>query len=384
MPPAVRVVVAPDSFKESLTAARVCEALAAGVRRAVPDAEVVAVPMADGGEGTTDALVAATGGRLVTHRVVDALGRPVAGALGLLGDGRTAVVELAAAAGLEQVDPADRDPLRSTTEGVGALMVRALDAGVDRLLLGIGGSATNDGGAGLLAALGARLLDEAGTPLRPDVEGLERVAQVDLSGLDPRLGSVDLQVACDVDNPLLGDRGASAVFGPQKGLTPAQVRRCDAALAHWADVLEAACPVADRERPGAGAAGGAGFALQALGATLRPGIELVADAAGLAGLLEGADLVFTGEGRVDAQTLGGKTPAGVLALARDAGVPGVVIGGSVGPGSEQLLERGACAVLSLSPGPAELSELVEHAAEHLERTAQQAMGLWLAGRAARR
>ena len=377
----LRVVLAPDSFKESLPAADVCAALERGVREAAGDAEVRCVPMADGGEGTLTTLVGATGGRRVAVTVAGPLGTPVDASFGLLGDGTTAVVELAAASGLELVPVVERDVRRSTSHGTGELMRAALDAGATRLVVGIGGSATNDGGAGLLVALGARVLDASGHPVRPGGEGLHDVDRIDWSGLDPRLREVRLEVAGDVDNPLLGPRGASAVFGPQKGASDDVVADLEAALARWADVV-AASGEDHRETPGAGAAGGTGFALLQLGAALRPGVELVADVVGLRAAMEGADLVITGEGRVDAQTLHGKTPAGVLAVARSVGVPVVVLGGAVGPGAEQVLDAGAIAVLPIADGATVPADLLDPdvTAANLQRTARSVVTLWLATR----
>ena len=374
-------MLAPDSFKESLSAADVCAALERGVRAAAPDAEVVCVPMADGGEGTAATLVAATGGRHVPATVVGPLGNPVESSFGLLGDGTTAVVELAAASGLELVPVTERDVHRSGTSGTGELVRAALDAGVTRVIVGIGGSATNDGGAGLLAALGARVLDASGGPVRPGGEGLHAVERIDWSGLDPRLRDVRMDVACDVDNPLLGPRGASAVFGPQKGASDDDVADLEAALARWADVV-AVSGTDHRDTPGAGAAGGTGFALLQVGAVLRPGVELVADVVGLRAAVEGADLVVTGEGRVDAQTLHGKTPAGVLAQGRALGVPVVVVGGSVGDGAEEVLEAGAAAVLPVADGATAQPDLLapDVTSANLERTARSVVTLWLAAR----
>lgn len=378
----LRVVLAPDSFKESLSAVDVCTALARGVRAAAPDAEVACVPMADGGEGTAATLVAATDGRQVPVSVTGPLGTPLESSFGLLGGGTTAVVELAAASGLELVPVSERDVRRSSTFGTGELVRAALDAGATRVVVGIGGSATNDGGAGLLTALGVRVLDSSGEPVRPGAEGLCEVVGVDWSGLDPRLRDVRLDVACDVDNPLLGPRGASAVFGPQKGASDDDVADLEAALARWADVV-AASGEDHRDVSGAGAAGGTGFALLQLGAELRPGVGLVADVVGLRTAVEGADLVITGEGRVDAQTLHGKTPAGVLSVARELGAPVVVLAGCVGDGAEQLLDAGAAAVLPVADGATAPADLLvpDVAAANLERTARSVVALWRAARA---
>ncbi|GAA2073348.1 glycerate kinase [Aeromicrobium halocynthiae] len=375
----LRVVLAPDSFKESLPAADVCAALEQGVRAAARDAEVACVPMADGGEGTAATLVAATGGRHVPVTVAGPLGTSVESSFGLLGDGTTAVVELAAASGLELVAAGDRDVHRSGTFGTGELVRAALDAGATRVVVGIGGSATNDGGAGLLVALGARVLDGAGEPVRAGATGLHDVADVDWSGLDPRLRDVRLDVACDVDNPLLGPRGASTVFGPQKGASAEDVAHLEAALTRWADVV-ARSGEDRRDVAGAGAAGGTGLALLQLGADLRPGVELVAEVVGLRSALHGADLVITGEGRVDAQTLHGKTPAGVVSMARELAVPVVVLAGCVGDGAETVLDAGAAAVLPIADGATAPADLLapDVTAANLQRTARSVVTLWLA------
>ncbi len=382
--PRPRIVVAPDSFKESLAAPDVAAAVRRGLLAADPMLDVVEVPMADGGEGTAAALVAATDGRTVPVRVRGPLGEDVDASFGMLGDGVTAVVELASASGLELVRPQHRDVLRAGTWGTGQLVRAALDEGAARIVVGIGGSATNDGGAGMLAALGARLRDASGADLPPGGAALAGLASVDLTDLDPRLRQVRLEAACDVDNPLLGPDGASAVFGPQKGARPDDVRFLDAALARWADALSRATGQDPRDVPGAGAAGGTGLALLQLGASLRPGVELVAEVVGLAEHLVGADLVITGEGRVDAQTAHGKTPAGVLAAARAAGVPTVVLAGCLGEGAEAVLEAGAAALLAVVPGPAETAELLAAGAVNVERTARSVAGLWLAGATATR
>ncbi len=372
----MRIVVAPDSFKESLTAIEVAEAVRRGLLRQWPDAEVVQMPLADGGEGTAAALVAATGGRWMPRTVTGPDGVPVEAGFGLLGDGETAVVELAAASGLGLVAEPRRDVLAADSFGTGELVAAALDHGVTRIVLGLGGSGTNDGGAGVLRALGARVLDEHGAPVGPGGAALAGARSLDLTALDPRLSTIELEVACDVDNPLTGPAGASAVFGPQKGASPDDVDRLDAALARWADVVAGGGPDR-RDEPGAGAAGGVGFAaIAVLGGRMRPGIELVAEVVRLRRAVTGADLVITGEGRVDAQTLRGKTPAGVIEVARCAGVPVVVIAGSVGPGAEALLDAGAAAVLSTAPGPATTAELMADAAVNVERTARQLAGVW--------
>lgn len=370
----MKIVLAPDSFKESMTAVEAAAAMARGVRRALPAAECVEVPLADGGEGTTAALVAALGGRLVDVATTDALGRPVEATIGLTDDG-LAVVEVAAAVGLGLVAPDERDVMTSTSAGVAPLVRAALDAGARRLVVGLGGSATNDGGAGLLVGLGARLLDDAGFEVSPQPRELHRVAAVDLGDLDPRLADLSVELACDVTSPLLGPHGASAVFGPQKGATPAQAEVLDAALTVVARALEVAVGRPVRDEPGAGAAGGLGAAFLALGATRRSGIEVVMEAARLEEHLQGADLVITGEGAVDSQTLAGKAPAGVAEVARRAGVPVIVVAGQVDPSAEALLDHGVAAVVPMLRRVSTLEEALHDGPDNLEHAVATALRL---------
>ncbi|QIA26867.1 glycerate kinase [Thermaerobacter sp. PB12/4term] len=372
-----RVLVAPDSFKGSLTAEEAAAAMARGVARGWPGAAATQLPLADGGEGTAAVLVRATGGRWIRRRVTGPLGEPVEARWGLLGDGQTAVVEMAAASGLLLVPPGKRRPLEATTTGTGELIRDALDYGCRRLLVAIGGSATTDGGTGMLAALGARFLDGAGRPLPPGGGALTRLERIDLSGLDPRLRQVTIEVACDVDNPLTGPRGAARVYAPQKGATPEQVEILEAGLARLAGVAARTLGHDRRDEPGAGAAGGLGFALIAfLGARLRPGAELVMDAAGFDRHLEAVDLVLTGEGRTDAQTLAGKLVARVAARARRHGRPVVVISGAVDPEVEPALkERGIAALLAATPGPMPVRQAIAQAARNVEAAAARALAL---------
>lgn len=365
----MRVVIAPDSFKESTGAVAAAQAIASGVRSVLPDAECELVPMADGGEGTVDALLAVLAGELVTVRVTGPTGQPVQATYGWVPAERLAVVEVAAAVGLDLVPSESRDVLRAGSRGVGELVRDALDRGARRLVVGLGGTATSDGGAGMLQALGARLHDAAGHDVCAGPAGLEDLAGLDATDLDLRLDQVELLVACDVTNPLLGPDGAAVVFGPQKGATADQVPRLDAALVGLAPHLArlAGCQVADV--PGAGAAGGLGAALLAVGARLAPGVEVVADAVRLAEVVDRADLVLTGEGRVDAQTLRGKTPFGVAQVARQAGVPVVVLAGQVGPGAEALLDHGVDAVVPIGPGVQALEQALVDAETHLATAA---------------
>lgn len=377
----MRIVIAPDSFKECASAAEVAKALAAGVSRACPEAETVLVPMADGGEGTVDAMVAATSGQRIERTVTGPLGDPVDAVYGVLGDGETAVIEMAAASGFALVPPARRDPRAATTYGTGELVRDALDRGVTHIIAGIGGSATNDAGAGMAQALGYRFLDAEGAGLPPGGAALARLARIDAGEKHPRLATCRVSVACDVTNPLCGPRGASQVYGPQKGASPEEAAELDAALSHFAEVAAEAFGKDVRDMPGAGAAGGlgAGLALFA-GAELREGALLVAEACGLEAAVEGADLVLTGEGRLDAQTLHGKAPAAVAASARKHGVPAVAVAGALQPGYEALYQQGLTAAFSLCPGPMPPSEAISRAEELLSATAESIMRLWFHGR----
>ncbi|NLX20518.1 MAG: glycerate kinase [Phycisphaerae bacterium] len=368
----MRIVIAPDSFKEALSAAEVCRAIARGVRRVCPDAVLDLVPMADGGEGTVDALIAATQGRRCSTTVCGPLAEPVVASWGMLGSpGRAAVLEMAAASGLGLVPPDRRNPLHTSTYGTGELIRAALEQGAERLLIGIGGSATTDGGAGAAQAVGVRFLDASGKALPEGLAGgrLADISRVDLASRDPRIAHVTIEAACDVDNPLCGPRGAAAVFGPQKGATPEQVARLDENLAHLARLVERDLGMSVADLPGAGAAGGLGAGLMAFfGAMLRPGIELVMQALKLADRLAGADLVITGEGRIDAQSMMGKVISGVGREARRCGVPAIALVGSVGQGAEnakEVLEGYFC----INPPDTPWVEALARTAEALEATA---------------
>jgi glycerate kinase len=376
----MRVILAPDSFKGSATALAVAEAMERGVRLVFPAAEVLKVPIADGGEGTVEALVAATRGRTLHAVVKGPLGEPVHAAWGILGDGQTAVVEMAAASGLPLVPRAQRDPRRATTFGTGELVRAALDAGLTRIIVGIGGSATNDGGAGMARALGVRFLDAAGVELPEGGAALARLERIDVRGLDPRLARVDLLVACDVDNPLTGPRGASAVYGPQKGATPEMVRDLDSALARFAEVARATTGRDVANTAGAGAAGGLGAGLLFFTpARLRPGVGIVLEATGFAALVKGADLVITGEGRTDAQTAMGKAPVGVAAVAAQHGVPVVCLAGGLGPGADDVLARGIDALASVVPQAMALEDAMAQGPALIEAATARACRLLRVG-----
>ena len=364
-----RIVVAPDSFKGALTSVEVAEALARGWREARADDEILLAPLADGGEGTLVAIEAAGGWAWQTTPATDPIGRPVTARWLRVADGRHAVVELAEASGLSRLTAAERDPIGATTLGTGEVLRAVLDDGIRSITLGIGGSATSDGGAGILRALGASIDGD----------------RVDLSGLDHRLAEVDLRIACDVSNPLLGPRGAAATYGPQKGASPAQVRQLDVALDRYAHWLMTATGRDERDTPGAGAAGGTAFGLLSIADRLRslrlvPGIDVVMHQTGLRDKVAGAALVLTGEGRIDAQTAFGKTALGVAKLAREAGVPCVAVGGGVEPeGEAALWDVGAIAV-AVSERPMSLEDAIAAGAEPLERCGRRLARMLSAGR----
>ncbi|HEN8707011.1 glycerate kinase [Pseudomonas aeruginosa] len=377
----MKVVIAPDSFKESLSAELVAEAIALGVRDSAPDAEIVCVPMADGGEGTVDAVLAATRGERRFSRVRGPLGAEVQATWGWLSESRTAVIEMAAASGIHLVAPAARDVTRASTFGTGQLVLQALNAGAQRIIMGFGGSATNDGGTGMLRALGAKFLDSVGDELEEGGLALNALRRIDLSSLDERLHKVRIDVACDVDNPLTGPKGASHVFGPQKGASPDQVLALDESLAAYADIVAEQLQEDVRDFPGAGAAGGIGFAAKAfLQAEFRPGVQLIADLSGLSLAVQGADLVITGEGKLDEQTLYGKTPAGVAAIAAAAGVPTVAIAGTLGAGYQRLRNIGIVAAFSITSGPMNLESACADAAMLLRHRAADVVQLWKVAR----
>ncbi|WEO94379.1 glycerate kinase [Streptomyces sp. FXJ1.172] len=364
-----RVLVAADKFKGSLTAVQVAERVTAGLRRVVPDLEVEALPVADGGDGTVDAAVAA-GFERREVRVAGPLGQEVTAAYALRGG--TAVVEMAEASGLQRLPAGVLAPLTASTYGSGELLRAALDAGARTIVFGVGGSATTDGGAGMLSALGARFLDEGGEPVPPGGGGLAGLARADLSGLDPRLSSVELVLASDVDNPLTGPKGAPAVYGPQKGAAPADVDTLDTALAHYAKVLEAAVGPRAAEyaaAPGAGAAGGIGYGALLLGARFRPGIEVMLDVLGFAPALERASLVITGEGSLDEQTLHGKAPAGVAAASRAAGKAVVAVCGRLALPEEALRRAGIGRAYPLTSLEPDVAKCIADAGPILERVA---------------
>ncbi|AYA74628.1 glycerate kinase [Bacillus sp. Y1] len=367
----MKIVIAPDSFKESLTAQEAANAIERGFKSIFPNAVYHKMPMADGGEGTVQSLVDATNGTIEERIVTGPLGNLVKSFFGVMGDGKTAVIEMAAASGLHLVPMEKRNPLVTSTRGTGELISAALDLGVKHIIIGIGGSATNDGGAGMIQALGAKLLDEEGETIGPGGGALSQIATVDLSGLDNRLKDVHIDVACDVDNPLTGPRGASAIFGPQKGATPEMVKLLDKNLSHFADVIEKALGKSFRDIKGAGAAGGLGASLLAfLNADLKRGIDIVLHAMNFESVVKDADLVITGEGRIDSQTVYGKTPIGVAKAAKKYGVPVIGLAGSISQDSDVVFEHGIDALFSIVPGIITLPEAFEFAEPNIERTAR--------------
>ncbi|KAA8819863.1 glycerate kinase [Bifidobacterium rousetti] len=367
-----RYLCAPDSFKESLTAMEAAQAMARGIRNADPQAEVRCLPMADGGEGTARALVDATDGVMREVMVHDPLGRSITGHYGMLGDGVTAVVETAEASGLALLTPAERDPLVTSSYGTGELIRAAAHAGATRIIVGLGGSATNDAGAGLLQALGVRLLDGHGSELAPGGAALESLKTIDVSGLDGAVRHVRITAACDVTNPLTGPDGASAVFGPQKGASPDDVERLDHALGRFARVIADQLHVEVADVPGAGAAGGIGAALKGfLEAEFRPGVDIVIEISGLDEAAKWADVVFTGEGSIDFQTKFGKTPAGVARTAKNHRRPVIAVAGHIGEGVGELHGVGIDAVFGIAPGAASLDSLLKDAARNVAFTTEQ-------------
>ena len=368
----MKIVVAPDSYKGSLSSEEICRIVARAVADEFPGAEVVSVPMADGGEGTVAAIASATGGRLVPVTVTGPLGERAEALWAIAGDGRTAILETANTAGLTMVPERRRDPLRATSAGLGEALLAALDAGMRRIVIGLGGSAVNDGGMGFLGALGATFRDAEGKALRGCGGELKNVRSAYFAGLDPRLAECELIAASDVRNPLTGANGATAVFGPQKGVRPEDVPKLDAAMASYADAVELALDVRVRNEPGSGAAGGLGFALRAIGAAVRSGAEIVAEAVGLEEKLRGADWAVTGEGRSDGQTLQGKLPSFVSEAAHRAGVPCLLLSGSIGEPSGELRKRfDGC--FSIVNGPADLETCLREAEPNLYRTAGEIM-----------
>ncbi|EIV0334255.1 glycerate kinase [Vibrio cholerae] len=374
----MKVVIAPDSFKESLTAKQVCDSIQAGLARVWHDAKFVAIPVADGGEGTVQSLVDATQGRLVEVKVMGPQGKRVEAFYGMLGDNQTAVIEMAAASGLHHVPLVQRDPKLTTSFGTGELIRHALDQGVTKLIIGLGGSATNDGGVGMLAALGARFTNADGDPIQLTGGGLRELTHIDLQDFDPRLQNCDILVACDVNNPLCGDKGASAVFGPQKGATPEDIQLLDGALRQFGLLTAKVTGKMVLESAGAGAAGGMGAALLAYTeARVRPGIEIVLETVQLAHQVSDADLVITGEGRIDSQTVHGKTPMGVAKVAKRFDVPVLALCGCTGDNYQAVYQCGIDAVFAAVPRAMSLDDALKESDFNLADLAENVARLWV-------
>lgn len=372
----MKIIIAPDSFKDSLSAEGVAAAIAEGLIRVWPEAQLVLCPMADGGEGTVESVLAACEGELRTTAVQGPLGTSVEAHWGWLAASHTAIIEMAEASGLQLVPVSQRDACTSSTFGTGELILAALDAGAQRIILAIGGSATNDGGAGMLQALGVRLLDGAGHELARGGAALAQLQQIDLAGFDARLADSQFQIACDVDNPLVGPHGASAVFGPQKGATPEQVQQLDAALQQYAAVIARQFGQQVAQLAGAGAGGGIAAAMLVfLRGSLRPGSEIVAQAVGLPAAIAAADLVLTGEGRIDGQTVHGKTPIGVARLAQQYGKPVIAIGGCLGSGVELVYQHGIAASVAAVSRPCTVAEALAQAGPNLRLAARNVAAL---------
>ncbi|HGO5815678.1 TPA: glycerate kinase [Mannheimia haemolytica] len=373
----MKIVIAPDSFKESLTALEVAQAIQQGFARVFPEAEYQLVPMADGGEGSVQSLIDATHGSLQKISVIAPLANEVEGFFGLSGDQKTAFIEMAAASGLHLVPMEQRNPLVTTSYGTGQLIKAALDLGVEKIILGIGGSATNDGGVGMLQALGAKFLNAEQKEIGFGGEALSQIQQIDLSGLDSRLSQVEFEVACDVDNPLCGERGASAIFGPQKGATPEMVKTLDHALLHFAETVKSQLGIEIAEKAGAGAAGGMGGGLLLLpNVTLRSGVQIILEATELAEKLADADLVVTGEGRMDAQSIAGKTPIGVAKTAKQLGKPVIAIVGSLKEDYPVVYQHGIDAVFPIIRQVSNLDAVLKSGKENLISTAENVARLW--------
>ena len=370
----MKVVIAPQSFKGSISALDAARAMEQGVKRVFPDTETVLAPVADGGDGTLETLVEATEGDIRSATVTGPIGEPVEAEWGALGDGETAMIEMARTSGLALLSLDERDPLRATTYGLGEIIREALDAGFRSFIVGIGGSATNDGGAGMAQALGVRLLDESGNDLPPGGAALAGLRKIDASGLDARAAVSQFSVACDVSNPLTGPEGASAVYGPQKGATPELVEQLDGALGNFAEVVERDIGRSIDDVPGSGAAGGLGGGMMAfLDGSLRAGVDIVLDQVGLNEQLEGADLVITGEGQLDFQTVYHKAPIGVAWRAKERGIPVIAISGSLGPGFEDVHPEGIDAVASIVCAPMSLDEASTRSGELISDATAEAM-----------
>ena len=377
----MKIVIAPQSFKSSLFALEAAQAIQRGVQAADPVAETVLVPVADGGDGTLESLVNTTGGEIFRSIVTGPLGQAVEALWGVMGDGQTAVVEMARPSGLALIPPKRRNPRTATTRGTGEIIKESLDRGYTRIIVGLGGSATNDGGAGMAAALGAKFLDSGGQPLPPGGAALARLDRIDIAGLHPGLAGATIIGATDVTNPLCGPEGASAIYGPQKGASPQVVAELDAALANFARVVRRDLGAEVLDPPGAGAAGGLGAGLMAFtGAELRSGIEMVCEVLEFDQHLAGADLVITGEGRADESTIYNKAPLGVARRAMAQGVPTIILAGSLGPGYQALYQHGVAGVVCIADRPMSFERSLARTAELLQGAAERTVRLLQAAR----
>lgn len=367
----MNIIIAPDSFKESLSSFEVAKAFESGFKEVIPEANFTKIPIADGGEGTVKALVMATGGQIISTNVIGPLGNEVESFYGVCGDGKTVVIEMAASSGLDLVPKEFRNPLVTTSFGTGQLIKTALDEGFRKFIIGIGGSATNDAGAGMLQALGVKLLDNNGEEIGYGGGSLAKLSTIDLSEIDSRINESTIDVACDVTNPLTGPTGASAVFGPQKGASPQMVEVLDKCLKHFANKVLSDLNKDFENDNGAGAAGGMGYALKGfLNAKLLPGVEIVIEQTNLRELVKDANLVITGEGRIDGQSIFGKAPVGIAKVAKENGVPVIAIAGSLGSDAKVVREHGINAVFSIVNGPCTLEDALENAQENVKSTAR--------------
>ncbi|RDI41875.1 glycerate kinase [Falsibacillus pallidus] len=377
----MKIVIASDSFKGSLSALQASAAMEKGIKKVMPDADVMLIPVGDGGEGTMDSLISAVNGKAIEVDVHGPLHTMVKAAYGLLDDGKTGVIEMASASGLDLVLRDERNPMITSTFGTGELIKKALDDGCRRMILAIGGSATNDGGIGMLQALGMKLLDSNGEEVGRGGQALKDIHSIDDSKFDRRIADAEFIIASDVQNPLIGPHGASRVFGPQKGADPQMTELLDQYLTQWADLVQEKTGIKLHDRPGAGAAGGLGGAFQAFfPAVMRRGIDIVIEQTGLKEKLSGADLVLTGEGKIDSQTIFGKTPMGVAQEAQKQGIPVIALAGSVGRGIEELYSHGITSIHSIVDGPMNLNEAMEKGSELLEFSAEQVFRTYLASK----
>ena len=368
----MKIAIAPDSFKGTMTALQVAANIEKGLKAGMKRVTCRKIPMADGGEGTVQAIVDATGGKFVRRTVTDPLGRKIKATFGLSGDGKLAIMEMAEASGLALLAPKERNPMKTTTYGTGEMIRHALKLGVKKIMIGIGGSATNDGGTGMASALGIRFLDAKGKTLEGTGGNLAKIASIDTSNMDPRLKKVQVEVACDVDNPLTGRRGAAQVYAPQKGATPVMVKKLDEGLKNLASVIKRDLGTAILKAPGSGAAGGLGGGLMAfLGGELRPGVDIVIDSVKLARRIKGCDLVITGEGRMDFQTAFGKTPAGVAKTAKEQNIPVIAICGCLGTNAAEVNKIGINAFFSALEENVDEADLPKRGPDMLINTAEQ-------------